>query len=448
MSSMQLFVKFQNRLSTICVHPQQTIKSIKQMYMLPNIKLYHGKLLHDDKTIEHYQLQSNDTIYALGQLPGGLLVSGAMMTTEATFGPSFALSYFKTMSEFLARNFTMANLFADQKMNFVQRIMEKVIATIQFVKGMITVAKFFPIITLILMVLASLGRPMEFLIMIIALFAVVIIYIIYSVFNLPPFIYIVMAVWFIIFNIIPFLIYCAVFLGIFLIISFVCLLLTIINTIFWGSLKNFVLCQTNPADWYKVPNRHMGNQYERALMCNRPCFSLYAPDPTGVMCSRVPKGYPPFCPQAEIMRIYSRRKADRRYKFNDFDDRTSLKYLTMTPYEKEQALKKYYMNKKNFRETCSLAMKKYDPITLNICASADTMEFTKYLSEKEIGRLKQVCADAYCQSDNNYPFCAKMSGLKENDANAIIKKVIKILILIVVFCLVFMFSMQSMYDKI
>lgn len=445
MSSIQLFVKFQNRLSTICVRPNDTINDIKRRFFHPYVKLYHGKLLNNNKTVEHYQLKPNDTIQVLGSLQGGFPV---FMTGIANDPGGLATDISQGVLEVVDRKLVFVKNTVDTAWDKFFRITDRVTKIAQFVKGMLTVAKFFPIITLILMVLAMLGRPMEFIIMIFALFLTVIIYIIYSVLNLPPFIYLVMAVWFIIFNIIPFLVYCAVFLAIFIIISLVCILLTIVNTVLWGSLKNFVLCQTNPGDWYKVANKHMGNQYDRALMCNRPCFPWFAPDPTGVMCSRIPKGYPPFCPQAEIMRIYTRRKADRKYKFDDYDDKTNIKYLTMTPYEKEKELKKHYMNKKNFRETCNLHMSKYNPITLNICSSADTMEFTKHLSEKEIARLKQVCADAYCQSDNNYPFCSKMSGLKEDDANAIIKKVIKILILIVVFCLVFLFAMQSMYDKI
>lgn len=445
MSSIQLFVKFQNRLSTICVQPTETIYDIKRRYFHPCVKLYHGKVLNNHRTIEHYQLKPNDTIQVFGSLHGGLPILSAGMAADP---PGTAVDVVQGTMEIADRKIVIVKDVVDTAWDKFYRITKRVTAIAQFVKGMITIAKFFPIITFILIILAALGKPMEFIIMIFALLLTVAIYIVYSVLNLPPFIFLVAALWFIIFNIIPFLVYCAVFAGIFLIISLVCILLTIINTVFWGSLKNFVLCQSNPADWYRVPNKHLGNQYDRALMCNRPCFSWFAPDPTGIMCSRVPKGYPPYCPQAEIMRIYTRRKADRRYMFNDFDDKTSLKYLTMTPFEKEKELKKHYMNKKNFRETCKLQMGKYDPITLNICSSADTMEFTKHLSEKEISRLKQVCADAYCGADNNYPFCSKMSGLKEDDANAIIKKVIKILILIVVFCLVFLFAMQSMYDKI
>lgn len=448
MSSIQLFVKFQNRLSTICVQPNDTISEIKRRFFHPCVKLYHGQVLHNTKTIEQYQLKPNDTIQVFGSLQGGIPVA-VVPTPQVKMDPTnLALDITQGVLEVADRKIVIVKDVVDTAWEKFFKITDRVMKVAQFVKGMITIAKFFPIITLILMVLAMLGRPIEFAVMIFGLFLAVIVYIIYSVLNLPPFIFLVMAVWFIIFNIIPFLIYVVVYLGILLIISLVCILLTIINIIFWGSLKNFVLCQTNPGDWYKVANHHLGNQYDRALMCNRPCFPWFAPDPTGIMCSRVPKGYPPFCPQAEIMRIYTRRKADRKYKFDDYDDRTNLKYLTMTPEEKESQLKKHYLNKKDFMEKCNIQMNKYNPITLNICSSADTMEFTKHLSEKEINRLKQVCADAYCQADNNYPFCAKMSGLKENDANAVIKKVIKILILIVVFCLVLLFIMQSMYDKI
>lgn len=440
MKPIQLFVKFQDNIKLVCVNPFETIQSVKNKLHI-SCDLYHHKKLKNWQTVEHYGLQNNDTIQAFSKLQGGI------PTAEVTGPMQYALAMQKFINELIDRKITMAKMNIDSSQSLLQRIGEKLMAIGQFVKGMITVAKFFPIITLVLMVLASLGRPMEFLAMIIGLIFVVVIYIIYSVLNLPPFIFVVCAIWFTIFNIIPFLIYTAVFLGIFLIISLVCILLTVINTVFWGSLKSIVLCQTKPSDWYATANFHLNNKWERALMCNRPCFSYYYPDTTGIMCQKVPKGYPPYCPQAEIMRIYSTRKSDRRYIFKNFDDKSNVKYLSKKPEERELDLKNYYLNKRLFRESCRGKMAKYDPLTLSICSSVDTMETFKHLQPKEINRLKQVCAEAFCGADRNYPFCSKMSGLKEDDANALIKKVIKIILIMIALCLVFYFAMENLYKK-
>ena len=438
----QLFVKHgHNKLQPIHVNCKDTISTIKQRYNMTELSLYHDKLLEDHHTVEHYQLIDNDTIQATGKLQGGLPIADVM-------GPMFyALGINKYVNELIDRKVMMANTIVDQKMNFGQRMGEFIKKIAEFVKTMITVAKFFPIITLVLMVLASLGKPMEFLLMIVALFFVVIIYVIYSVLNMPPFIYCVMAVWFFIFDVIPFLVYCAVFGVVFGIISLVCLFLTILNTVFFGSLKNLVLCQTSPSDWYKVSNYELDNKWDRSMMCNRPCFSGYAPDSTGTMCAKTPKGYPPYCPQAEIMRIYSQHKSDSAHIFPNYNDTSDILYLTMKPEEREKQLKTHYMHKRAFRETCNKKFKDYDPITLNICSSTDIMEANKHLTPKELDRLKQVCKEAYCAADRNYPFCSKVSGFKEDDQNELIKKVLKIITYTIVFILILTFAFELLYKK-
>jgi hypothetical protein len=88
-------------------------------------------------------------------------------------------------------------------------------------------------------------------------------------------------------------------------------------------------------------------------------------------------------------------------------------------------------------------MSNYNTIALNICASVDSLD----LQPKDKLRLKQVCQQSYCTADKNYPFCSKISGLKEDDKNVIIKKVIKIIVIMIIFCLVFLFTMEYMYKK-
>lgn len=430
---MKLFIKIHDDLSCIDV---ETVEDLRALF--PSYNFYHRSLLNTNCSLEHYGIEPNDTIHALPRLRGGYLPTIDGGTTAGV-----GVSTGKLFGDNIFRTFAMTKFNIDQERSFFMRIIENIKKALSFAKTMITIAKFFPIITFILMILAALGRPVEFLLMFAAMILTVIIYIVYSVLNLPPFIYSVMAIWFIIFDIIPFLIYCAVFGVIFAIITLICIFLTIINTITWGSLKNLVLCQSTPAAWYKVPNYQLDNKRERSFMCNRPCFSRYAPDATGMMCKKTPKGYPPYCPQAEIMRIYSRKKSDRKYVFSDYNEKANVKYLSNRPDKREAMLKSYYMNKRNFRESCREKMSPYDPVTLNICASIDTLDLPK----KHANRLRAACAQAYCSADKNYPFCNKVSGFKETDENLIIKKIVRIITIIIIFCIVFIFCMESLYRQ-
>lgn len=437
----QLFIKHPSFKIPLCIKidPQITINDLKNK--IGCTTLYYRTLLEDTYTVEHYQIENNATIYGSGVLMGGLPVVDAGTSAMVAFlAPFVALKTTVT-------NLKYAELLKDNNLNWFQRIVEFAKKTAEYAQMIFTVIKFFPIITVFLIFLAFLGRPVEFIVLIFGLFLMIALYIIYSVLNLPPFIYVVAAVWFAIFDIIPLLIYCAVFTALFILVFIVCIILTALNTITGGALKDIVLCDNPPNAWYKTANYHLDNKWERGIFCTRPCFGRYKPDPTGINCKKLPKGYPPYCPQAEIMRIYTRKKADRKYKFNNFDDKSNVKYMSKNPLEKENALKKHYLTKRSFMDSCDKKMSDFNSIALNICSSADSFEATKHLQPKEILKLKQVCAQGFCGANKNYPWCSKMSGLKEDDNNAIIKKVIKITIIAIVFALVFLFTMEYMYKN-
>jgi hypothetical protein len=435
----QLFVKFQDHIKVVCVNQHDTIECIKKLLNEPSITLYHKEKLQDDQIIEHYGIRHNDTLHAnIAHLGGVPVVAGDVSASVLGTGTT------QVITSSIQNAASLTQKVQDDVKNFVQRIIEHVTKVIQFTKSMITVAKFFPIITLVLMALSFLGRPMEFLLLTFGLIFVTMIYIAYSILNIL--IVIPMFVWFVIMDIIPLIIYLIVYGSLFVLITLICLILTIINTIMWGSLKDIVLCQNMPTDWYKTPNFHLGNKWDRGVFCKRPCYSRYSPDSTGTMCQRIPKGYPPFCPQAEIMRIYTNKKADRKYRYDDFRENSNVKYLSKKPEEREAMLRDYYLRKREFKEVCKSKMEPYDTLTLNICASADSLLQNGHLtSKKEVQRLQQVCSQAFCTAERNYPFCNKISALNNEDDNAELKKVIKITIALVVFCIIFLFTMENLY---
>jgi len=435
----QLFIK-----NSFCIYvnPTDTIIAVKKRYNIPDfIKLYHRTILEDDHTIEHYNLSNNDTIQFSSGLAGGAaglpILSGATLLQIVSQKISDVMKYIQdTLKNISDKLFQNASL--------MQGIAKAQAAAVQFAQSMMQYAKFFPIITLVLIVLAFFAAPMKFLLLIFGLIVVTILYVIYAVLNLPPFIYLVAAIWFFIMDIIPLIIYCIIFAGILFLIFIGCLIMAGLNGISGNSLKDIVLCDNSPGSWYKNANYHLGNRWERGIFCSRPCFSIYAPDTTGTNCVRLPKGYPPYCPQAEIMRIYSSKKSDMKYKFDNYWDTGNIAYMAKKPMEREIMLKNYYLRKRNFMNICNKQMGDYNNIALNICTSVDSI---KDLQPKDKDRLKQVCQQAFCTSDKNYPFCAKISELKEDDQNAIIKKIISILVIIIVFCLVILFTFKKIYGN-
>lgn len=433
---LQLFIKHYTYKNPLCIYvnAKDTIYSIKTLCNNNHVTLYHKNILENHHTIEHYGLTNNDTIHMFGNLNGGL----PTMTTVIS-APEVASLAVDTTALITNTIFDKIKFAWDKVVQATTAVFERLKA----MKTFIMIAKFFPIIVLVSMVIAFFTRPMEFLMLTFGLVFVVILYILYSILNLPPFIYLVAAIWFIIMDIIPLLIYCAIFTALLIIIFLICLILTGLNVMTGGALKDIVLCDNSPGSWYKTANYHLGNKWERGIFCTRPCFSRYTPDTTGISCNKLPKGYPPYCPQAEIMRIYSTKKADSNYKFENYNDKGNVYYMSKEPLKREEMLKKHYLHKRDFMNVCNKEMSNYNTIALNICASVDSLD----LQPKDKLRLKQVCQQAYCTAEKNYPFCSKISELKEDDKNAIIKKVIKIMVIMIIFCLVFLFTMEYMYKK-
>lgn len=301
-------------------------------------------------------------------------------------------------------------------------------------------------IKIVIKIVTLITKPAQCIMLILAFIIVSVLILVYFVLTLPINFYAMVAIWFFIMKIVPMIVYCLLF-GVLLVAAFVMsILMTALNTFTGGSLKNIVLCDALPSAWHSVPNFHLKNRWERGGMCTRPCPARYAPNPSGSMCMVVPKGYPPYCPQAEAMRIFSSRKADGKYMFKRFDDTTNVLYLLKPPKEREAMLKDFYANRQKFAETCSANMSEYDNISLNICAAADSLHGV--IDDREIAKLKAVCAQVYCTPQRNYPFCSKTSDLNDNDANAIIRKIAKIVTIVVIVGLTIALAMTFMYNEV
>jgi hypothetical protein len=279
--------------------------------------------------------------------------------------------------------------------------------------------KFYPVIYLVLIILAFFGKPFEYIMLVLALVIVGVLYVIYAILTLPPFIYVMMLIWFVVMDIIPLLAYCCIFGALLVFVLVFCLILAVLNAILGNSLKNLVFCQNSPASWYQTPNYHLGNKYDRGLFCNRPCFPGYYPDPTGMSCLKTSKNQPSYCPQAEVFRMYTGQTNDRLYDYKKYNDK-NLAYLSKSPAQREGILKQYYLNKIRHLNTCGKKMKDYDYLTLAICSASKDP------------KLQDVCRQAYCMAPNNYPFCSAITNYKDTDKLDVYRNLIKILIFTIV----------------
>lgn len=404
--------------------------------------IYHqGKLLKDHETfIENANLDAtlslNGGIPIAETIAGPMAVVGNVMTAIRDVFNSLG----KTMKSIFERLQAIKEEIW-QRFKLAQKIAS-------FLKFMAFLQRMLPILYLILIILAFFGKPMEYIMLFIAMVTVCIIYVIYAIITLPPFILVPMLIWFIFHDIVPLIAYCIVFGALLVVILIVCLIVSALNTLSGDKLVNIVLCQNSPLSWYKTPNFHYTNKYERAMLCFTPCKPRYKPDITGQGCVKLPGASPAYCPQAEIMRIYTGIRKDRTYDYKDYNINGNVRYLTKTPLQREEILKRHYLDKIDFMNVCDNTMGDHNNISLAICSAVEMIQndkenpMTKNMNADDINKLKKVCIQAYCNSKNNYPFCSQISSRTIDDDSDIVKKVIKLAIFIIIFMLIVIFSLN------
>jgi len=315
-----------------------------------------------------------------------------------------------------------------------------------FANFMRALFQFFALIILARIIIGFFSKPLEFIMLGISCLILSVVYVIYYIFYIPPFIWVPFLIWFTLFDVLPWLVYCVVMMVLFIVISLFCLVLGFINVCTGGAIKSLVLCQNHVASWYKTPNFHLTNKFERGIFCSRKCYTGYAPDVTGMYCIKIPKGNPSYCPQAEAMRMYTTNRNDNIYYYKDYVTKGNMKYMTSSPDVREGLLKDHYLRKRDFLEKCDKSMSTYNYMPLSICASLDTIEKNNVngIDKKTIDRLKKVCQQAYCNSKTNFPFCAQLASGDDDDASAFWKKLMKILISIAVFMFIIIFILNYM----
>jgi hypothetical protein len=457
---MHIFINtYSGKTITLRVKSSDNINSIKKkLYIKNNVYpdyqrlVFEGFSLENSKTLKYYNIKKNATIHLNIRLIGGIpvadaLVAAALLTTSgievATDTIQETVTRTGWWADFMNKKSEFMIKFANKKSQFMIVLSRGAFYFANFMRALF---QFFVIIIVARIIVGFFTKPLEFIMLGFSCIILSIVYVIYYIFYIPPFIWIPFILWFLIFSILPWIVYCVVMLGIFIIISLLCLLLAFINVITGGSIKSLVLCQNHVASWYKTPNFHLKNKFERGILCSRQCFTGYAPDVTGMFCIKIPQGNPSYCPQAEAMRMYTSSRNDLTYYYKDYITTGNMKYITSSPSVREGLLKTHYLQKKDFLEKCEKSMSTYNYMPLNICASLDTIEKNRVngIDKKTIDRLKVVCNQAYCNSKTNFPFCSQLALGEEDDGSLFWKKLMKILISIAVFIFIIIFVLNYM----
>lgn len=405
--------------------------------------IFNGKILDNYKKIKDYNIINLSTIEVFTLKKGGLPITGAVISNDPANLAQRIIEFVKntvTTSTKMARTGIRdaaegARHAQIMTYNAAKSKADNIGIWSRFKRTMLIVFEFYSLVILARVILGFFSAPLEFIMLGIACIILSIVYVIWFILSLPPIYIIPYLIYFFVIYVIPWIVYCIVIIVLFAIISLVCLVLAGINWISGGSLKDIVLCQNSPAAWYETPNHHLKNKNERGIFCSKSCLSGYAPDSTGLFCSPLDRSNPSYCSKAEIMRLYTGLKNDFNYYFKNYDTKGNMRYLLSSPDTRTKLLNEYYLKKLKFMTDCEKSMSKFNYMPLSICSSLDSLQgFNAVTMQK----LKNVCEQSYCNSDNSYPFC---SLLKVQDATQepfwiqVIKNCIYIIIFILIIIL-------------
>ena len=371
--------------------------------------------------------------------------------TEEKMG--FMTKFAKRVKDFIAKTKQWAKQDAQWRSSFMQRVAQhgQWMSTTyaNMLKFMAMMARLYPIIKIAVILIMIFSNALQYIIMFFAGLAIAILIVIYKILSMPYIIYIPIVIYWFTMDFCPFLLYTVVFIILFLVIAAFCLILAFLNVITSGGMHNFLFCENNPAGWYKMTNYHMKNIYSREFFCSKPCMKGYAPDVTGSFCERQKRTAPNYCPQASVMRIFTGDgRKDNKVGYSAYNTAIDMNYRTSMPIEREKMLKDHFIRMKKYMESCNDGLNRYNGVTKTICANIDVIEkYNLYgFKKNDIERMKQACAQSFCNSVNSYPFCAGLSGISKDPDEMLIKLLVKYFTSIIIFLIVIMTFMRILNE--
>lgn len=340
------------------------------------------------------------------------------------------------LSEMATKRAQFAATMATKRAQFALK-MAKTVS--MFTKFMVTMAKFMPIIQLALILIMIFTNALKYIMMLIAGIIVGFVYVLHYIFGLPGLIYVPIFIYWWISVFIPFVIYCIVYTVILVFVLLFYCIISLVNLAGAGWLQHFLFCENSPSNWHTQPNFHRDNKFKRGFFCSKPCAKGYAPDVTGSYCYKIPKNVPDYCPQAQVMSIYSgKNRTEKRYTYPDYKVNGNIQYLSKPPNERERILFDHFMKGQEFFTICDDKMQPYKNVTLNICSNLDSIERTNLnnMSKADIERLKRVCKQSFCNGKASYPFCSNITATNEEDEGTLVHFIVKFITSLVVFLII------------
>lgn len=329
--------------------------------------------------------------------------------------------------------------FLTKKMQHVKNYTQRLV---QFNKFLQMMMKFSPLFYVFAGIILIFTNALYYIVLAIAYVAIAIIQIAHFILGLPPFNYLIFFFGYFLFvDIIPFIMISCIWLGLLLVITLLCCVLSFINECTNGRLAYLILCQNSPTAWYSIPSYQHGNRYIRGVMCSKPCAKGYKPEGTvSSTCERLQSGIPSHCPQANVMRAYiGNIGMDGQVIHPDYTTQGNMKYLSKPPSEREEVLLNHFLDRIKYLERCNnpsniYTLSKYDAVTKTICSNLDVLK--NKMDTKDFARLSMACNQAFCNAKSSYPFCGSLMISSDTDTTELTKKILYALISISVFSLV------------
>jgi hypothetical protein len=331
----------------------------------------------------------------------------------------------------------------------LQKIFKHVKDVFDRLRSFLFAMRWVPVIGLVVSAIAIFNKPLEFIMMLFGALLVTMVWVVYKFSSLPVIIWVPFMIWFSLTVLTPLIAYTIVILFVTMIICILLLIITLINVMTGGMLTQLVLCQNSPQNWYLIPSYQYGNKYERSLFCKSPCMSGYKPDESGELCETLPRGQPSFCPQSEIMRIYTKKNGVlERHVYEDFNPAKFLSFNFATPESKESMYKEYYLRRDRYFKTCNDTLGGFDDLSKTLCSNIDVLAKNGY-NKIQIAKLKQVCAQGYCDSKNRFLFCGEFGTSKEkkDKTSELVKTSVSLILVVILFIFLLMFT-YHMFNSI
>lgn len=331
-----------------------------------------------------------------------------------------------------------------------------------FLKGLLSIGEFFKtILELAIAIAGMLKDPIGAIFYIIKLIVGTLIGLVlllfYALLSLPPFIFIVYGIYYVIFVIVAFVVGALFNVLMFTLFCLLALPLWILDLLLsaftmykqHSFIMNMGRCENLPDMWYKRSNFVEKSQYSRSLFCLHPCSTRF--EPNGVFCSKMNSRKPSFCPQAQIYRMYRGDPITPNPSIMNMYSK-DLKFIAKSKEEREHDVRQYFYDKQDFLQKCSKVNQPYDNIVKTVCENYNVINSVsgKSLSETERKQLKGFCKQVYCQGQPKEDFCYKYNDDQkdENDIQVmntddILRRIMKLFVLIVISVIVILMFLYN-----